>query len=336
MIRCSDDACNQHAARTGRAASVPLRHAQTIPALIVDAGNQAIRSYVGCFATDIGNPNTRRAYDRACRTFFAWCKERGLALPGIRPVDVAAYISVRQHTRSATDVRQQLAALRVLFRCLIAARIVRTNPAARVRGPRYAARAVRSPALDGTDWRRLIDSIPRATVRDLRDRALMATLTYAFARVTAALRMKVEDLHQQDAGWVLRLPGKDGTPHVVPCHHALLEALAAYIDAAGIADDPAGWLFRTSRGHVPTALSAQPMRQSDAWRMIRRRAEAAGIAARIGNHSLRATGIAAYLRSGGMLEHAQSMAEHDSPRSTLLYDRAVDALTWDEVERIRL
>ena len=37
------------------------------------------------------------------------------------------------------------------------------------------------------------------------------------------------------------------------------------------------------------------MTQPDAWRMIRRRAVAAGIHAPIGNHSFRATGITAYL-----------------------------------------
>jgi hypothetical protein len=30
-------------------------------------------------------------------------------------------------------------------------------------------------------------------VRDLRDRALIATLTYGFARIGAALKMRVED-----------------------------------------------------------------------------------------------------------------------------------------------
>jgi hypothetical protein len=58
----------------------------------------------------------------------------------------------------------------------------------------------------------------------------------------------------------------------MPCHHALAEALRAYIDAAGIAEDRKGWLFRTARGHNATMLSANPMSQPDAWRMIRRRA----------------------------------------------------------------
>jgi len=122
----------------------------------------------------------------------------------------------------------------------------------------------------------------------------------------------------------------------MPCHHALAEALNAYIDAAGFADDRKGFLFRTSRGHRGIALSEKPMDQSDAWRMIRRRAVAVGIHAPIGNHSFRATGITAYLSNGGALEHAQEMAAHESPRTTKLYDRTKERLTQDEVERIRL
>jgi site-specific recombinase XerD len=63
---------------------------------------------------------------------------------------------------------------------------------------------------------------------------------------------------------------------------------------------------------------------------------AAGIMAPIGNHSFRATGITAYLANGSTLEHAQSMAGHESPRTTKLYDRTKERLTQDEVERIML
>jgi len=52
--------------------------------------------------------------------------------------------------------------------------------------------------------------------------------------------------------------------------------------------------------------------------MIQRRAAAANIATRIGNHSFRATGITAYLKNGGTLEKAASMANHASTRTTQL------------------
>ena len=318
------------------AVTTPLPATHLIPALIANAGDQASWRYVDFFTSNIRNPNTRRAYARACTTFFAWCEERGLGLTTIRPYDVSLYIESRQQTHSAPDVKQQLAAVRMLFDWLITGQIVPTNPASAVRGPKHVVKTGKTPVLEGTEWRKLIDAIPTATVRDLRDRALIATLTYSFARIGAALKMKVEDLRPKGAGWQIRLHEKGGKEHAMPCHHALAEALRAYIDAAGIAEDRKGYLFRTSRGHVATALSDQPMNQSDAWRMIRRRAVAVGIHAPIGNHSFRATGITAYLSNGGALEHAQEMAAHESPRTTKLYDRTKERLTQDEVERIRL
>lgn len=307
-----------------------------VPALIADAGEQAAWRYIDFFTANIRNPNTRRAYARACNQFLAWCEERGLTLGTIRPYNVALYIEARQQTHSAPDVKQRLAAVRMLFDWLITGQVIPTNPAAAVRGPKHVVKTGKTPVLDGKEWHKLIDAIPTTTVRDLRDRALIATLTYSFARISAALRMKVEDLQPQGAGWRVRLHEKGGKQHVMPCHHALAEALHVYIAAAGIGEDRKGFLFRTSRGHRGTNLSDQPMAQPDAWRMIRKWALAAGIKAPIGNHSFRATGITAYLANGGALEHAQEMAAHESPRTTKLYDRTKERLTQDEVERIRL
>ena len=307
-----------------------------VPALIADLGDQASWRYVEFFTANINNDHTRRAYARACNRFFAWCEQRGLTLAAIRPFDVAAWVKELEEKHGAPGVKQQLAAVRMLFDWLVTGQVVPMNPAAAVRGPKHVVKTGKTPVLDAGEWRKLLDSIPTATVRDLRDRALIATLTYSFARIGAALRMKVEDLRAKGAGWQIQLHEKGGKQHAMPCHHALAEALRAYIDAAGIAEDRKGWLFRTSPRHNATVLTEQPMAQADAWRMIRRRAAAAGIFAPIGNHTFRATGITAYLGNGGALEHAQSMAAHESPRTTKLYDRTQERLTQDEVERIRL
>jgi site-specific recombinase XerD len=310
--------------------------AALVPALIADAGDAAGWRYVEFFTANIRNPNTRRAYARACARFFAWCDGRGLTLITIRPFDVATYMETLQQTHSAPGVKQQLAAVRMLFDWLIIGQVAPSNPASAVRGPKHVVKSGKTPVLEGPEWRRLIDAIPTDTARDLRDRALIATLTYGFARIGAALKMRVEDLQSKGSGWLIRLHEKGGKQHMMPCHHALAEALHAYIAAAGIAADKKAFLFRTSRGHGGTALADQPMTQVDAWRMVRKRALAAGIMAPIGNHSFRATGITAYLANGGALEHAQSMAAHESPRTTKLYDRTKERLTQDEVERIML
>ena len=56
----------------------------------------------------------------------------------------------------------------------------------------------------------------------------------------------------------------------------------------------------------------------------------------IGCRGFRATGITAYLEAGGTLENAQTMAAHESPRTTKFYDRSGDEITRDEVERITI
>ena len=316
--------------------ALPTRPDLVVPALVAGLGDDAAWRYVEFFTANIRNPNTRRAYVRACGHFLAWCERRGLTLAAIRPFDVAAYVEGLQAEVSAPSVKQQLAAIRMLCDWLVTGQVIPANPASSVRGPKHVVRTGKTPVLEGAEWRRLMDAIPTGSVRDLRDRALIATLTYSFARIGAALRMRVEDVRPQGAGWVVRLQEKGGRQHAMPAHHALAEAVHAYVAAAAIADDRRGWLFRSAKGRRADLLSARPMRQEDAWAMIRRRALAAGIMAPIGCHSFRATGITAYLLNGGTLEHAQAMAGHESPRTTKLYDRTRERLTQDEVERIRL
>jgi integrase/recombinase XerD len=168
----------------------------------------------------------------------------------------------------------------------------------------------------------------------LRDRALIGVMVYTFARLGAMLQMKVKDYFVQGRRVWVRLHEKNGKEHEVPCHHSLDEYLDEYIAAASIAADADGPLFRTA-ARRSGALTRNPMWQQDAYRMLQRRARAAGIKTRIGNHSFRATGITAYLKnSNSRLEVAQHLANQDSPRTTKLYDLRDEEVSLDEVEKI--
>jgi integrase len=145
----------------------------------------------------------------------------------------------------------------------------------------------------------------------------------------------VEDVYVQQRRLWVRLREKGGKAHAMPCHHTLEAYLHAYLEGTGIAAEPKGPLFRTiARG--TGQLSATPLPQANAYAMVRRRAAAAGLATKIGNHTFRATGITAYLKAGGTLENAAAMANHASTRTTQLYDRRRDDISLDEVERIRV
>jgi site-specific recombinase XerD len=101
--------------------------------------------------------------------------------------------------------------------------------------------------------------------------------------------------------------------------------LDEYIVAAGIAGDKDGPLFRTTGRSTG---KAHRMTQQDAYRMIQRHAKQAGIKTRIGNHSMRATGITDYLKSDGSLAKAREMANHADTRTTQLYDRRGDVASF--------
>jgi site-specific recombinase XerD len=99
----------------------------------------------------------------------------------------------------------------------------------------------------------------------------------------------------------VRLHEKGGKQHAMPCHHNLESYLHEYIDRAGLASDPKALLFQ-SYDRTTRQLTGNPLPQANAYEMIQRRARAADITTKIGNHTFRAAGVTAYLKNGGTLE----------------------------------
>jgi site-specific recombinase XerD len=306
------------------------------PALpsVFTAQPQARKRMRDFFSSHIRNKNTRRAYLEAVRQFSAFCAGVGIEdLAQVEPIHVAAFVEDQLREHSRPTVKQRLAALRMLFDWMVVGQVIPLNPAHSVRGPKHTQKKGKTPVLTPEETRTLLDSIDTASLPGLRDRALIGLMVYTFARVGAVIGMRVEDFFVQGRrGWV-RLHEKGGKEHEMPTHHNLDSYLEEYIAAAGIGKDRKGPLFRTSKGRGGE-LASRPMLQSDVWRMIRRRALAAGIETEIGCHTFRATGITAYLKNGGKLEIAQQMANHESARTTGLYDRRNDDVSLDEVEKI--
>jgi len=307
-----------------------------LPVLVAASGEQAQLRFLEFFAASIRNAHTRRAYAGAVTEFLAWCEGRGVAsITAIQPLHVAGYVEELTRARSAPTAKQRLAAIRRLFDWLVIGQIVPVNPAASVRGPSHSVKRGKTPVLAPEEARALLDRINVTTPAGLRDRALIGLMVFSFARIGAALGMKVEDVYVQHRRLWVRLHEKGGKVHEMPCHHSLEDYLHAYIDGCGLAADPKGALFRTI-GRGTARLTTTPLAQGDAYAMIRRRAGAAEIETKIGNHTFRATGITAYLKNGGQLETAAAMANHSSTRTTQLYDRRSDQVSLDEIERVRI
>jgi site-specific recombinase XerD len=164
---------------------------------------------------------------------------------------------------------------------------VPVNPAHSVRGPRHSVSKGVTPVLSSEEATALLAGMDVSSVVGLRDRAIIAVMTYTFARVGAVVALNVEDYFPQKKRWWLRLCEKNGKLNEMSCHHKLEAYLDAYINKAGIADDDKGPLFRAAIGKTKK-FGPGRMTRNDVWYMMRRRASGAGIETPIGCHTYRA------------------------------------------------
>lgn len=305
-----------------------------MPAVVESAGPDAKRRFVEFFTANIRNANTRESYLRAVRFFCEWCDERDVPLLSVEPTIVAAYIEGLKDRYADGSVKVHLAAVRMLFDYFTTGGILPFNPAQAVRGPKLVIVKGKTPVLSAEDARRLLDSIDVSKIAGLRDRALIATMVYSFARIGAALKMNVDDVYLNGRRFWIRLHEKGGRYHEMPLHHVSEQNLMDYVDAANLHGQKATPLFCTIGRR--RELTETRMHRNDALRMIKRRALHAGVSHHICCHTFRATGITEYMRNGGTLEKAQEMAAHASSKTTNLYNRVRDEVTLDEVERIKL
>ena len=280
-----------------------------LPTIILAAVERASLRFIEFFTANIRNCNTRVSYGRAVGEFCQWAEDHGFQLETLNSVIFAGYIELLgqpvekngshpSHGRgySKPSVKQHLAAIRMLFDYLTPGGVLRMNPASSVRGPKYSIKRGKTPVLTAEEARTLLDSImPKdkngdpivSRLVDLRDRALIAGMVFSFARISAAVSMKVEDYVQAGKRWKFSFMEKGGKYNEVFAQHSAEETPDAYMEAAGIWNEKKCPVFRTLDRTL--TLSDRQLHRTDALRMVKRGAVAAGLSASTCNHTFRAT-----------------------------------------------
>jgi len=285
-------------------------------------------------------PNTYRAYRAAWRSFAAWCAEHNFPALPAGPLTVADYLAHAAQHHKASTLGVHVAAIRAAHKAA-----GQPDPtadervAATMRGIRRVhgqPPAQREP-LTLDDLRALVracgDDLP-----GLRDKALLLVGFAAALRRSEIVALDVE--HVRING-VLRITiarsktdqeGQGITktiPRLADAELCPVRALRAWLDAAGIAS---GAIFRSVNrwGKVGARLSAY-----DVARIVKRRAEAAGLDARmLAGHSLRA-GFATVAALAGL--DAVAIAEvtgHRSLDTLRRYIRAAGRVQADAISRV--
>ena len=251
-----------------------------LPAIIAGAKKGARTRFLEFFTVNIRNPNTRAAYAGPRASSCAGVKSRGLAdsmspagacrrlYRAARPGNVAALgqTTSRLHPHAVRLARHRPGGA--------------VNPAHSVRGPRHSVSKGVTPVLSSEEATALLAGMNVSTVVGLRDRAIIAVMTYTFARVGAVVALNVEDYFPQKKRWWLRLHEKNGKVNEMPCHHKLEDISSTPISRPPAStDDRKEPLFRAAIGKTKK-LGPGRMSRKDVWCMVRRRAADAGIETR--------------------------------------------------------
>jgi site-specific recombinase XerD len=246
------------------------------------------------------------AYTLDLREYVDWCTEYHLAVFGARRADIECFARHREALgRAWATIARRLCTVACFYRYAEQQRLIAVSSAAHVRRPRldYESHAT------GLDRNEVGAMLVAAGLAGGRDHALISLLALNRLRVSEAIGADIEDLGLERGHRMLTILRKGGKVVTVP----LAPRTARAIDLA---------VGERCDGPIFVGTDGRRIDRHAAGRIVRRIARRAGIANRVGPHTLRHAFITAALDASVPLRDVQEAASHADPRTTMSYDRA--------------
>ena len=224
------------------------------------------------------------------------------------------YNRVEPTALSVKTLAAEASVLRSFFGWLAARRVVLFDPAEHLKlGDR--TQPLPKAVLTEAEVQALL-AAPGCDALGLRDRAILETLYSTGLRRAELCALDLYDLDH--AGELVRVrQGKGGRDRVVPIGEAALAAVRAYLrdarsELVATPKEPALFL---------AAITHRRLNVKTLNLIVRKHAEAAGIAKRVTPHVLRHTCATDLLRGGADIRHVQAILGHASVATTQIYTR---------------
>jgi integrase/recombinase XerD len=265
--------------------------------------------------------NTLEAYRGDLLQFGRHLEERHLDALTLGAPEVADFqAALAAAGASPATLHRKAACLRSFYRHLLREEVRSDDPTSALSSPRRGKRLPQ--VLTRGEVATLLDQ-PRGTEPTaLRDRALLELMYASGLRASEAITLGVADMDLDEG--VLRARGKGSKERVVPVGATALRAVRDYLERGRPALTRGARvteLFVNFRGG---ALTRQGL-----YKIVRRHAEAAGLADRMSPHTLRHT-FATHLLAGGCdLRSVQEMLGHADVATTQLYTHLSSARLKD-------
>ncbi len=280
--------------------------------------------------------STRKAYEADWRVFSAWCRERSLESLPTDPRVVAVFLSSEAARGCAPlTVGRRLAAIGYTHRRAGFQPPQQTEGAAAITEVLAGIRRsrilppIRKAAADADITWQLLHGIKGDSLRDHRDRALIAIGMAAALRRSELVALRVEDVERSKEGLRVRIArsktDQEGLGQVIAIPNGRrlrpVALLDAWLAAANISD---GYLFRRFVSKADK-LSTDPMDDAAVALTVKKRAAAAGLKPEdYAGHSLRSGFLTSAARAGASIWKMQEVSRHKSVQVLSGYVRSAE------------
>jgi site-specific recombinase XerD len=214
----------------------------------------------------VSSPITKRVYDMALNEFFAWFSQE--PRPGFTKATVSAWrVSLEERGLGSSSIIVRMSAIRKLAVEAMDNGLLAPELAAGI----ARVKSAKSIGVRTGNWlslrqaQALLNAPDIATMKGLRDRAIIAVLLGCGLRRSEVAALTFGHVQQRDGRWcIVDLLGKHGRIRTVPMPTWVKVAIDAWTSPAGIVD---GQVFRPV--NRADTVQGDVLSEKVVWQMLR-------------------------------------------------------------------
>ena len=262
-------------------------------------------------------PKTIQTYTRALRQLFRYLSLMNITQP--RREDILIFRDWLQIEHKPTTVQNYISAARLFFQWTEQEGIY-PDISAHIKGSKID-KEYKKDYLTSEQMKAVLDGVDRASLRGLRDYAILALMVTGGLRTVEVSRADIGDLGAAGNNPVLYIQGKgrDEKTEYVKLGAKVEQAIRDYLKCRGTTYQAAPLFASLSNNSAGTRLTTRSISG-----IVKQRMRNAGYDSdRLTAHSLRHTAVTLSLLAGKRLEEVQQFARHANITTTQIYNHAL-------------
>lgn len=281
----------------------------------VDTMQDEIQDFLHYLMIERGlSKNTIISYNRDLEAYLVFLNENEkiTVWKNVTRTNILSFLAKSKlEKKSPRSLARYISSIKSFHQFLIREKIVENDPSSFVESPKISKSLPKALSIEETSL--FLQTCNDGTKFDLRDKAIIELMYATGMRVTELIDLEFDSL-VLELGFI-RVIGKGNKERIVPVGSFALDALDIYLQHGRArlenAKRPSTALFLNHHG--------QRFSRQGLWKVIKKRAEEAGIETNITPHTLRHSFATHLLMNGADLRAVQELLGHADISTTQIY-----------------